>query len=131
MARQRTVQAPQYDVSFGVAQGRRIQVTAGAGGVWTFRFICGSRAVAAGGSVSFFCEVPKFWLGINLQTADPAADEYAWAAASEGVAFELTDIPAYYKQLQWGRIRLPRGLQQGQEVRFGVGTEHAPACAIV
>jgi len=124
------VNPPTYDVSFGDERGRRIRVVAGSRGIWTFRFVCGDRPIAPGGSVSLFCEVPKFWLGINLQTEDPARDEYAWARASDGVPVELRDIPDFYKKLLWGRVLLPDGLQAGQEVQFGVGTETAPAYAI-
>ena len=124
------VEPPEYGVSFGDQRGRRIRVVAGSRGVWTFRFVCGDRPIAPGGSVSFFCEVPKFWLGINLQAEDPAGDEYVWAEVSDDLPFELRDISDFYKRLLWGRVVLPEGLRRGQEVRFGVGTERAPAYVV-
>ena len=121
---------PRYDVCFAGRTGRCIEVVAGSCGIWKFRFVCGERPIAPGGSVSFFCEVPKFWLAVNLQADDPAADGYLWVTASDDVKFELRDIPKFYKKLCWGRVVLPEGLQPGQDVVFGCGSEEAPAYAI-
>ena len=124
------MRTPSYDVSFGSAAGRRIEVVAGSRGIWKFRFVCGERPIQPGGAVSIFCEVPKFWLAVNPQRRNPAREEYAWASATEGVRFTLRDLPRYYKNLCWGRIVLPDGLREGQEVALGMGSEAAPAIAI-
>lgn len=93
---------PHYNVSFGQASGRRIRVRAGSRGVWQFRFVCGEHSITPGGSVSFFCEVPKFWLAVNLQRDDPVKEGYVWARTTESARFELRDIPDFYKRLLLG-----------------------------
>jgi len=39
-----------YEVSFGSARGRRIEIVAGSRGVWAFRLACGERPIAPGAS---------------------------------------------------------------------------------
>ncbi len=117
---------PRYEVSFGESRGRQITVIAGTAGIWVFHFRCGERPIAPGGCIEWFCEVPKFWLGTCKQAGNPEIEDYCWVDTDKGVEAVLEVVPQNWKTLEWAVIRLPGGLKQGQEVRFGLGTEKNP-----
>ena len=117
---------PVYEVSFGKLRGRRIKVTAGMPGIWIFHFQCGDHAIAPGGYIEWFCEVPKFWLGTCKQKDNPRTEDYCWIETDKGVKAILENVAPFWKTLRWALIRFPNGLKPGQGVRFGLGTEDNP-----
>ncbi|MFW5698412.1 MAG: hypothetical protein ACOCYN_01025, partial [Planctomycetota bacterium] len=119
---------PAYDISFAGRCGRRVEVTAAEAGIWEFRFRCGHRSVAPGGGLKLYCEVPRIWLALGLQQDDPHGMSYV--AVSGDIACELEPPPRDWKELAWATIRLPQGLEPGQEVRVRYGTAAHPCYAL-
>jgi hypothetical protein len=121
---------PEYDVSFGGACGRRIDVVAGAEGIWRWRFRCGTQAIEPGGGLRLFCEVPRVWMATVLQTESPDRPGYVAASGSDGLRCEVTRAAPEWKDLTWATVALPDGMRQGQEVTVRFGSEAHPCHAV-
>jgi len=111
-------------------EGEKIEVISGKRGRWEFLIRVEEGEIAAGGGISIFCEVPKFWLGINLQKEDSSKEEYCWVETSPPDRAILSEIPSFYKRLTWAKIIFPEGLKKGEEVKWCVGTEENPVYVV-
>lgn len=122
--------APIYEVEFAGARGREIDAIAGTAGIWRWRFTCGDRAIAPGGALRLFCEVPKFWLATLVQAESPERPGFVRATASPGVRADLTAIQRFWKALAWATVSLPDGLRAGEKVCVEFGSEACPCYCV-
>ena len=121
---------PLYEVAFAGHRGRKVDIPAATQGIWRWTFRCGRRAIAPGGAVRLRCEVPRIWMRPLLQKDSPDKPGFVGVEASDGVAAELIEIPTNWKDIDWATVRLPDGLQQGQQVTVQFGSPAHPLHAV-
>lgn len=121
---------PQYTVEFAGVKGTKVDIVAATQGIWRWKFVCGSKEIASGGSVELFCEHPKFWLATVAQKTSPDLPGYVGLEGSAGFQGILQAVSRNWKSLMWARVILPLGMREGQSLTIVFGSEKHPCTSV-
>lgn len=120
-------------VAFDDTTGQVIDVVGGAYGTWAITYTAGEAGIAPGGGIEVHRRQNKFWFGMVLQTADPAAEDYVTAETSGAAKAKIDRLAGYYKDHYIARVLIEEApLKAGEilSVRFGDKRQGGPGAGV-